>query len=250
MLLIPILIFSPENHATEYEIYQNLETTLLAGGTALITLGFTLKKQVQPPDPARLNQDGLPFWDRFAVNMDHGQAAHWSDWTLITCSLIPIVALLETPKKFCRTHGLMIAESLMWTTGATYVVKASTRRARPYAYRTSFESLPRDASMSFFSGHTAMAFQGAVLGGILLQQTKGHSDLRNVVGFAGLGCALMTGAFRVLSGNHFPSDVLAGALVGSLVGWVIPKLHESNEKTPDPIVRVPKAVRIQVLFRL
>ena len=33
-----------------------------------------------------------------------------------------------------------------------------------------------------------------------------------------------------LAGNHFPTDIIAGAIVGSVVGFLIPLIHESNEE--------------------
>jgi membrane-associated phospholipid phosphatase len=44
---------------------------------------------------------------------------------------------------------------------------------------------------------------------------------------AGLGYALAVGiaANRILSGSHFLTDVLAGAAIGSLYGYLIPALH-------------------------
>jgi membrane-associated phospholipid phosphatase len=41
-----------------------------------------------------------------------------------------------------------------------------------------------------------------------------------------LSTAVVTGIFRVTSGNHFPTDVLAGALAGSIVGYTIVCLHK------------------------
>ena len=41
--------------------------------------------------------------------------------------------------------------------------------------------------------------------------------------------AAITSSLRVISGMHFLSDVLTGAAVGSLIGYLIPLIHETNE---------------------
>ena len=47
-----------------------------------------------------------------------------------------------------------------------------------------------------------------------------------------------TALLRVASGNHFPSDVLSGAAIGSLIGWLVPSLHA----LPSDKVRVDAGV--------
>ena len=39
------------------------------------------------------------------------------------------------------------------------------------------------------------------------------------------GGAAAVGTLRVAAGRHFPTDVLAGAALGSLIGWLIPTVH-------------------------
>jgi len=45
------------------------------------------------------------------------------------------------------------------------------------------------------------------------------------------------GIGRIFSGNHFMSDVLAGAAIGSLYGYLIPRLH--LRKKQDNISLLP-----------
>ena len=34
------------------------------------------------------------------------------------------------------------------------------------------------------------------------------------------------GWLRVRAGRHYPTDVLAGAALGTFIGWLVPRLHE------------------------
>ncbi|MFO0738625.1 MAG: phosphatase PAP2 family protein [Labilithrix sp.] len=79
---------------------------------------------------------------------------------------------------------------------------------------------------SFFSGHSAFSFTGASL--ICFEHTElnllgGPWDAISCIG--GYAVAAATATFRVTGGEHYPSDVITGAIVGTAVGWGVPLLH-------------------------
>ncbi|NIV15452.1 MAG: phosphatase PAP2 family protein, partial [Aliifodinibius sp.] len=45
-----------------------------------------------------------------------------------------------------------------------------------------------------------------------------------------VGIPTTVGLLRIISGWHFPTDVLVGALVGTLIGYVILSLHDKNNR--------------------
>jgi membrane-associated phospholipid phosphatase len=109
-------------------------------------------------------------------------------------------------------------------------------RARP------FEVLPelpvlvtRPVTSSFPSGHAASAFAGAVATARVLPEAR-------VLCF-GLACVI---AFsRLYAGVHFPTDVLAGAILGVLCAWFVvggPSAATSQSTLP-PLLRDGSAVR-------
>lgn len=124
--------------------------------------------------------------------------------------------------------------------GVTSLVKHVASRERPMA-RACREDPQRQASdpscegsadpgmapESFFSGHTSMAFASAAL--ICLHHTE--LGLLGEAGDAamcatGLALATTVGALRIMSDRHYASDVVIGAGVGLLAGWLVPKyLH-------------------------
>jgi len=89
--------------------------------------------------------------------------------------------------------------------------------------------LPHDPSMP--SGHAMNAFAGAVLLGAVVPRARGPL----------LGLAALIGLSRVYLGVHFPSDVLAGALLGSGIGaaaaWLLRRaerrLRTGRGQTPS-----------------
>lgn len=44
-----------------------------------------------------------------------------------------------------------------------------------------------------------------------------------------MAAATTTGVLRIVSGRHFTTDVLAGAALGALTGWLVPKWHEIDD---------------------
>lgn len=92
--------------------------------------------------------------------------------------------------------------------GASSIAKAMIERARPPAALADVVPLvPVPASASMPSGHAAIAFAAAVALGAL------EARLRAPL----LVLATAVAASRVWLGVHYPSDVAAGAAVGSLV---------------------------------
>ena len=102
---------------------------------------------------------------------------------------------------------------------------------------------------SFLSGHTTIGFVGA---GLLCAHHLnvplyggGASDTATCI--AGMSAAVVGGAFRVVSDNHWASDVIIGAGVGLFAGYGLPVLlHYGRSRTAKrtsflPTFSIPKA---------
>ena len=46
---------------------------------------------------------------------------------------------------------------------------------------------------------------------------------------------VLTAYGRVQSGDHFPTDVIAGAMAGAGIGILVPHLHRSDEVKRRPV---------------
>ena len=94
------------------------------------------------------------------------------------------------------------------------VLKHLVARPRPWLDVAGLVPLVQEGDPnSFPSGHTcaAFAFAAAGLGTFPAKWAK-------VLALAG---AVLMGFSRLYVGVHYPSDVLAGALVGLLAGWIV-----------------------------
>jgi membrane-associated phospholipid phosphatase len=199
-------------------------------------------------DPITLEE--IVSLDRRSVNrLDRGTTYNWSegwqdgsDWprdVLLGASVLLSGAPLVMDGRWDQavTVGTMFVETAALTAGVTYIVKALTKRTRPYAYNTSLTpeeryaiAGPDDASIhqSFFSGHTSSAFAAATLMSTLYSDVHGSTTKARVLWASSLSLAALTAYARVKGGVHFPTDVLAGAAAGMAIGYVVPVLHRRD----------------------
>ncbi len=179
----------------------------------------------------------VPFFDRWACQKFSPKADELGDAVLHICVFSPLLMLaspqMDSDQKW--TYGLMYIETGILTYGVTEITKLLSRRIRPYAYNSEIplaEKMKSDeAKKSFFSGHTSLSFASAVFLAQTYSAVYPESRWKPAVWSAGLSAAALVGILRILSGKHFPSDVLVGALVGSFLGFVIPSLHEVEHGT-------------------
>ena len=129
--------------------------------------------------------------------------------------------------------GALLAESYALTVAVTQVTKKLARRPRPYAHRedpppgTRLDS--QEARVSFFSGHTSSAFCLAVATGAIAF-ARNEKNAGVVLG-SGLALATATGYLRIAADQHYFTDALVGAVVGSAAGFLVPHLHRPSTPT-------------------
>ncbi len=110
---------------------------------------------------------------------------------------------------------------------------------------SSMEEIPRDPGQE-----AKMAFAGAAFTSYVFEAYHPDSAWKIPVTAASFSLATATAALRVASGNHFPSDVLAGAVLGTLVGVGIPFLHRSLASKQELSASVsPYGIAFRVALR-
>ena len=195
-----------------------------------------------PPAAGLCDRSEVPLIDRWVIEQDSKSAALLSDTLLLSLVLSPMVfSTIDTPAANVDAARLGDDTAVTFQTlGATYlatlVIKMAVARPRPLTYNGTFDKAERfsgSARLSFPSGHASLAFASAsVLAVMLSQRFDDHPGA--VLGIAGAYLAAGTTATaRVLAGKHFLTDVIAGAVLGTVMGLTIPLLHT---KTREPRV--------------
>ncbi len=139
------------------------------------------------------------FGDREAI----GDAGLYG---LVTGSML-LGVLSPRDGRSARDEGWARAEAHLVTLGITEGLKAAVKRRRPG---------DSGSRSSFPSGHASAAFCAATL----LDRGNGHSW-----GYPAYAVATLTALSRLDANRHFPSDVLAGAAIGTAVAGIVDSLH-------------------------
>lgn len=137
-----------------------------------------------------------PFW-KVITTIGNGGAV----WILLTIGLLIC--------KQTRRVGVMCALSLVFTLVFTnLLIKPAVARIRPYEVIESLTILvSRPREYSFPSGHTSCSFAVAW---VLFREFPKRA------GVPALVLAIFVGFSRLYVGVHYPSDVLAGGILGIL----------------------------------
>lgn len=129
-------------------------------------------------------------------------------------------------------YAILYLQSLSITLALTSLTKLAVRRPRPKAYLAVRQGQPltdrTDDALSFYSGHTALTGAMAATAAYLAWTRPNASLLERwlVTAFGALATTA-AGILRVAEGQHFPTDVIAGGLVGLSIGTVVPHIHRS-----------------------
>jgi undecaprenyl-diphosphatase len=124
-----------------------------------------------------------------------------------------ITALISMvfPDKRAAAWRMILVVFAVWAI-SDFTLKPLFDRDRPFHVDTSItviDAMPQ--SRAFPSGHAAMAAAGAIAGSRLIA----HSA------WVWWPLALIVAVSRIYIGVHWPSDVLAGLVVGLAVAWVV-----------------------------
>ena len=206
---------------------------LLSGGDLL--LDNVLEFNRAEYDPAKVyDKDDVNALDRIFMNSYSKKLDRAGDISLVAAMAAPAV-LLATDKDEWFTVGVMYAETLLIANGIKELTKLCVTRARPYMYYDP-STYPEDDledgdfANSFPSGHSTMAFAGATFASYTFSKYFPDSPYRYAVTGGSYALALATAALRIKSGNHFMTDVMTGAALGTAVGFLVPWLHTFNTK--------------------
>jgi len=228
-------IFAQKSNSP-FELNTKTDSILLGSGIFLsgadLILDNCLKLNQVEYKGDIYEKDNINRLDRFFMNSYSKTKDSIANFTLLTTMITPIV-LVSNEKSQWLTDFVMYTETLLIANGIKELTKLCVNRARPYMYYEP-ETYPKedieskDCFNSFPSGHTTMAFAAATFVSYTYCEYFPESSWKVPIICASYGLATTTATLRILSGNHFFTDVLVGAVIGSSTGFLVPYLHKIN----------------------
>lgn len=156
------------------------------------------------------------------------------DWFFLTISLLAhpkiiwfllVIGFLV----FYRKHkGWIIFEAViamgLGVVINEYIIKNLFARVRPFEFYDCIHTIDSTASgFSFPSSHALVAFSFITVIILATKNTKIHKAL--------IAFAVLAALSRIYLGVHFPIDVIVGAMLGILLGWLsskyLPRFYKS-----------------------
>ena len=124
-------------------------------------------------------------------------------------TLVCLVILVRDPH--AAGHFWLMAGAVIFSQAVTRLIRLAWHRPRPYDNPavTTRKLLHKGHEASFPSAHAASLFAVGACVALFISPA---------VGAAILVLALLNAAARVVTGMHYPSDVLAGAMLGTVIG--------------------------------
>ena len=193
-----------------------------------LTVEELLKAEIEGVQPNFFGIDKLPETPRW--NM---KDQHLSDKILNASLAGELIFTIAQGPNGDFVPIMAQLESILATYGLTKLVKPLIHRKRPYTHHNRApleERTAYNARLSMWSAHTAAAFaSGAATYQVFLMR---NPDIefggKAAAGASILAIPTTAAILRITGGNHHITDVIVGALVGSAIGILVPKLHRVN----------------------
>ena len=235
-------IACPVHAQSPYRLAWHRDGWIIGGAAALGVAASSANNSIEPltaREIGTLSRESVNPFDRSATHKFSEGMSAASDIVVVVALASPFALLLDkSVRGDWRTLTVMYAETMALAIILPALGKSAVERNRPYVYNPDApldEKVKRDARSSFFSRHATMAFASGVFLSTAFNDYYPHSRSKSRILAGSLLGATVVGVMRYESGMHFPSDIIAGAIVGSVIGYAVPRLHRVNNERVDVV---------------
>ncbi len=241
-LSVFLLIAIPGKSESPFLLKPSVDYVLLAGGAGAYISSYFIfdkNKSFSKENISDLSCNNINSFDRRAINNWSTGANDASKVAMALCisGMIPLIVNPQT-RNDALTISVMSAETLIWALSLPQLSKITTSRKRPFVYNESVDlehKLESRASESFFSRTSTIAFASSVFTANIFDSYYPNSPYSKWI-WAGSMCLATTASYlKFYAGQHFPTDIIAGALMGSFIGWFIPYTHRNEKNNSNKI---------------
>jgi membrane-associated phospholipid phosphatase len=200
-----------------------------------------------PDGTDRLN--ALDKWGRGLAGTTEAQRKRADTWSnVVDFGLLPVGVLgaqyalahgSGAPRSYFFQDAGIIVETAVLASVLNQTVKFIAGRERPFVHvlpedQKLLTAHPTDNNLSFYSGHTNLAFALVVSAGTVAEM-RGYKH-RMWIWVAGLPVATSVALLRMAADKHYLTDVATGALLGSAFGVAVPLLlHGRVNQAPGAV---------------
>lgn len=244
-----------EDAQSPYRLNLALDLTILGvGGAGWAVPQLFLDQIVKPSCPCDTRE--INAFDRGIAGRNQRTLSTISDIALVAVVALPFglealdVRASDDTFLGWLQDAVVIGETIVVNGALDGLVKLGAQRPRPLLYGEKPGSPAlndRGNYLSFYSGHTSTAFAAGLSYAQTFALRHPHSPYRPLVYAVAGGTGAAIGMLRIMSGKHFPSDVLVGAAIGSALGLVIPWLHTRDRSLQLSAAALPNGIAVTLL---
>jgi membrane-associated phospholipid phosphatase len=232
----------------------NKKSTLFLGKDALLLGAFALGTAAVAPIDMRIAarlQDSATQENRFLSKTATGFRILGNPGSFFTGAGLYLIGRVDGNRRV-QSLGLHSVESIMVANVVGVSIKLLAGRQRPYVDTKVpdsfqlFRGFAGDQFRSFPSGHTITAF--AFASTVTRESQFWWPHATWFVGTAFYGGATLVGLSRIYNNQHWASDVMGGAAIGTLVGLKVVKYTHSHpgNRLDRELIKGKRSSQIQV----
>jgi membrane-associated phospholipid phosphatase len=239
-LLILSLLFSlagkPATAQSPYSL--TLDTEIPIGGFTALTLAYAYKLSKNHPiltaqQVSSIDTSLLMMLDRKTIHYHNRTADQVSTIMLfLSFSSFAVPAIDPNMRKDYGTYAVINGETVFSGLSIYGSFKNTVNRPRPFMCAPDdpyCDKYVKSSTASFPSGHVTMSACNAFYTAKIINDNSNNTGLKIATWSTAALYPAVVGLLRIKSGKHYPTDVIAGYIIGAAAGILIADVHQIQD---------------------